>query len=194
MNPPETMLLQSLVLGGLFLLAAFAGSRWLASKKIGHLLAPWGWQDWHIGVVQGLKIFVAVTILGSASLLLYPVPDHPLQTMINSTVDDTSSDGCRIFLYFLAGTVVAPFTEEVFFRGLILPALAWRFGNRMGLLASSVLFGAIHGDIYRFLPLAVAGWLLGKVVLEKRTVGAAIVAHGVWNLCGLLLMMSLAIG
>jgi len=44
------------------------------------------------------------------------------------------------------GVLVAPLVEEILFRGLLFPALARRSGAVVALVASSMLFGALHAS------------------------------------------------
>ncbi len=58
------------------------------------------------------------------------------------------------------GVLIAPFAEEVLFRGLLFPALARRTGALLSLTVTSVLFGAIHAQ-----QLAGAWVQIGCIVL-----------------------------
>jgi membrane protease YdiL (CAAX protease family) len=72
--------------------------------------------------------------------------------------------------------LVAGVTEEVFFRGLLQP--------RVGLVASSALFGIVHGAYATWLQLvvpALAGLLLGYLYLRTRDLWAPIAAHFMFN-------------
>jgi uncharacterized protein len=64
----------------------------------------------------------------------------------------------------------------VFFRGLLQP--------RVGLVASSALFGIVHGAYATWLQLvvpALAGLLLGYLYLRTRDLWAPIAAHFMFN-------------
>lgn len=53
-------------------------------------------------------------------------------------------------------SVIAPFVEEVFFRGLLLPAWVLRFGRRWAVILVSMLFAVLHVEI-------LGGFLFGAV-------------------------------
>src|SRR4030042_5718692 len=59
--------------------------------------------------------------------------------------------------------VIAPFCEEVYFRGFLYPAFRKNFGVLAGLILSSFLFALAHPEIYSFLPIMVIGWLLAYI-------------------------------
>ena len=60
--------------------------------------------------------------------------------------------------------VVAPFAEEVVYRGVLLFALSDRWGAVAGLAVSTVVFSAVHLSLGGFVPLLVAGALFGLAV------------------------------
>jgi membrane protease YdiL (CAAX protease family) len=61
---------------------------------------------------------------------------------------------------FLLGGVVVPFAEELYFRGVLYRWLHGRWGLWPGALVSSLVFGAVHGDV----PIAGAAFSLGVVL------------------------------
>ena len=69
------------------------------------------------------------------------------------------------------------FSEELFFRGLLLP--------QVGLLWSSVIFGVLHTGSRKLIPMgawaAVVGALLALVYLKTGNLFIPMVAHGVNN-------------
>jgi len=92
-------------------------------------------------------------------------------------------------LVSLVAIAVAPAVcEELLFRGVVLPALVRPLGAAAAVLATAVLFGAIHLDaaggalsLYR-VPFAIAvGIGLGALRLRAGTTTAPIVAHALLN-------------
>lgn len=79
--------------------------------------------------------------------------------------------------------------EEFFFRGILQPRLSGWLGVRIGLVATSVLFGAAHLPFrefpnWRFAVLAaVAGWFYGRAFLLGGGIRAAMVAHALTVAC-----------
>lgn len=95
----------------------------------------------------------------------------------------------KLFFTYLA-VVGAPFFEEVFFRGLLYTALR-QFGyQRVALILSAVIFGLIHLDKEKFLPLTVFGLILVAVYEHTRTLIAPILTHATFNFINLTLFLS----
>lgn len=85
------------------------------------------------------------------------------------------------FVSLLVMAVVAPIAEEFFFRGLLFHAILPNLGERGAMLVTGLCFGLAHGDIYRFLPLAMAGYVFQLIAQKAGTIKASMIAHGVWN-------------
>jgi membrane protease YdiL (CAAX protease family) len=102
---------------------------------IGFLRAlSWQWPSrWHMFVAGGVLLAVAVQV---GSHLLPAPPELPIEKMFRSASD--------AWMMSIFGVFVAPFVEEVLFRGLLFPALARRAGVLLSLVVTSLLFGAMH--------------------------------------------------
>jgi len=82
--------------------------------------------------------------------------------------------------------LVAPLSEELLFRGLILRGLTARHGPLAGLFFSALLFGALHHGTSMF-PATIAGLILGLVVLRTGSTLASVVVHAGVNAMPVLL-------
>ena len=87
-----------------------------------------------------------------------------------------------MLLVFVTVGFVAPFAEELFFRGLALQSLVRRFGRVWGLLLSAAFFAVVHGNPLTFVALAPFAIVLGLLVLRFDRLGPAIAAHVGYNL------------
>lgn len=81
--------------------------------------------------------------------------------------------------------VFIPFVEEFAFRGLLFDALQAKWGDRVALVASSVLFGLAHVELtqsFSKVPMIIV-FGLGLALLRSRTgnLRASVLAHGVNN-------------
>ena len=78
--------------------------------------------------------------------------------------------------------IVAGFSEELMFRGMLQP--------RMGLVAASTLFGFLHGPDYRLWALALwaalVGGLLGLVYEETENIVIPMLIHTVYDAIALM--------
>jgi membrane protease YdiL (CAAX protease family) len=75
----------------------------------------------------------------------------------------------------------APVSEEIFFRGLLLPALAKWTGVPAAVFASSLLFAAIHASPHQLLPLFVLSLALSLVTIRSGRLECAILLHALFN-------------
>lgn len=87
---------------------------------------------------------------------------------------------------FLTIALIAPFVEEAYYRGFLLPILTRRFGSVVAIVVISVWFGAIH--IPQLFPeWILIGWLflLGLVLTLLRHFTGSLVpplaAHALYN-------------
>jgi exosortase E/protease (VPEID-CTERM system) len=92
-----------------------------------------------------------------------------------------------IALRALAATFTVPIAEELAFRGFLLrrlvdahfEAVPFRTWTWFALLASSLAFGAMHGD--RWLAGTVAGAVYAAAVIRTGRLGEAMAAHAITN-------------
>ncbi len=89
--------------------------------------------------------------------------------------------GISIVILVLVVVVIAPFAEEVVFRGVLLPAFGVRWGAIAGVAASSALFAGLHFSAYVFIPIAVAALVFAGLVARFRSLWPAYVAHATFN-------------
>ena len=82
---------------------------------------------------------------------------------------------------FIAAGIIAPFTEEFFFRGLILRGFLARYHTKKAIVLSSLLFAAFHLNIYQLLPAFLLGVLLSWVFLKLNSLWPCIFFHALYN-------------
>jgi membrane protease YdiL (CAAX protease family) len=96
----------------------------------------WRWpRQWGPFLIAGVLLAIAVQF---ASHWLPTPPELPIDKMVRTPLD--------AWMMAAFGVIVAPFVEEVLFRGLLFPALARRLGVVLSLVATSAVFGAIHAQ------------------------------------------------
>jgi membrane protease YdiL (CAAX protease family) len=143
------------------------------------------------GALGGLVAFGAVYVVGLAIHKAYELQHVELPTQ-DIVMQAGAARGWDLVAYAVTAIVIAPFAEEVFFRGLLLPATTLAAGERVGLLLQAALFGAIHvasPDQWPLsLPLAVVGWCAGRLYLRTGSLGAAVVLHATFNAINFALM------
>lgn len=83
--------------------------------------------------------------------------------------------------------IIAPVTEELLFRGVILGGLLLRRRSATYVVVVAVLFACFHLNPYQMLSSFLLGLLLGLVFLKTESVIPCIVAHAFFNIQGILL-------
>ncbi|MYE55063.1 MAG: CPBP family intramembrane metalloprotease [Chloroflexi bacterium] len=106
------------------------------------------------------------------------VPDQGLEEI-------AALDGAAMLPTFAIVGLLAPFAEEVFFRGFLLAALASVIGGLRGALVSSAIFSVAHLNVGTLAPIFVMGMLLAWLYLRTGSIWPPIVAHAAQNLIAL---------
>jgi membrane protease YdiL (CAAX protease family) len=81
--------------------------------------------------------------------------------------------------------IVAPFVEEVFFRGFLFQGLRQRYGWIAAMLLSSAIFAVAHLDPVALIPTFVLGNVLAYVYHRSNSVWPGIGLHFLVNGFGL---------
>lgn len=105
------------------------------------------------------------------------------------SLTDRADDPLGVVVLILVVGFGAPFFEELFFRGLLLPAIADRFGSAVGLIGSSIIFGAVHFQVLQFPALVAFGLVAGALRLRSGRLGPSIAAHVGFNLVTLAVLL-----
>jgi len=142
----------------------------------------------YIGVGLVLQIAMALLLLPLSNLLF---PDGQPPQEVADLIAGADSVLLQVGLV-LAAVVLAPVTEELMFRGVLLRALE-RHGKRLALVVSALVFSAVHAlglDVDRLWqsaavvlpPIFVLGLILGWLTQRSGRLGPAIFLHSGWNL------------
>jgi len=90
----------------------------------------------------------------------------------------------------LVACVLAPVYEELLFRAGLYRFCRHRLGRGWALVISGVCFGALHGNWAGFLPLAMLGLGLALAYEATGSIRVPIIAHGLFNLNTVLILLS----
>ena len=189
LSEPPTWYVVSTLLG---LWAGFFGAAWLATAVRGthSLVRDLGLRFRWIDLI-GIPIGVGGQIL--VALMYIPIAHHvhnfnqrfnaPGQRLIGG------SHGLGYTVIAILTIVGAPFFEELFFRGVLLRALARLFGTfggwvgpALAIIITGILFGLAHAESLQLLGLAVFGVVLSFVSYRTGRLGMNMVAHATFNL------------
>lgn len=140
---------------------------------------------------QTLRLAATVVLGGFVAVAAYASFARSLGFPVEgNTADLVAGFGAgpvEMVLAFVLVGVVAPFVEEVTFRGIVFPSLRAAWGTLPALLVSGVIFGVVHLQLTIAAPLAVIGIALALVFMRTRSLWTAIVAHCAYNIAMLAL-------
>ena len=88
----------------------------------------------------------------------------------------------------IALVVVAPLTEELLVRGLILRGFLSHYTTRKAILASAILFGLLHFNPWQFIGATALGVLFGWWFIQTRSMLPCLFGHALANAFPLTLM------
>jgi membrane protease YdiL (CAAX protease family) len=146
------------------------------------------WADTGWGVMTG----VAGLLLAGIAALITQLFEPELSSAAGEAAAELqeSSGRLAIMVFALMVMVGAPIVEELFFRGLFFSALRKRgVGAVLTIVITGVVFAGFHFEPTRFLVLLPTGILLGWVRWRTGSTGAAMVAHGVVNAPGAIVLL-----
>ncbi len=90
-------------------------------------------------------------------------------------------DGAPLLGLWLALAVAPAVAEELAFRGVVLGLLRRRLAPLAAVGLSAVLFGLLHGSVFRLLPTTALGLVLGLLALRTGSIWPGVVAHALTN-------------
>lgn len=162
------------------LLAAIYGVavRWrgLSWAELGLVPPPAAWYG--RAAVITVASFAVVAVINAAVHAVTGAPPYNPQLRIIAPAGFSWS--ALAGMVALAG-VVAPFVEELAFRGLLYRWLRERFGLWVGVGASALAFSLVHGIPALIPALAALGAILALVYERSGSLWPAIVVHGAYN-------------
>lgn len=153
---------------------------WYALKKNPDLITKI--QRGHIDV----QISIALVLAGLGVSILLSEIDNIFRSLIripDFLVNYLSSIiyGESFYSTFIALVIVAPITEELLFRGVILSGLSSKYGSRKAVILTSLLFGLFHLNPVQIIGAIFVGLVLGWMKLKFDSIVVPIVFHGIYN-------------
>jgi len=129
-----------------------------------------------LGLAYGIALF------GVSSLLELLLARAGIQQTQNITFQSVARASLSEFgLVLLAGAVVAPVAEEIYFRGYVFRAYLEQKGLWRALLFSSGLFAVVHMNLPALLPIFAMGIMLSSLYYRTGSIVPAIIAHALNN-------------
>lgn len=110
---------------------------------------------------------------------MFPVPDEPpLEKLLRIPL--------AAFLFAALGVFVAPFVEEVIFRGFVYPVVERHLGRTLAVVATALLFSGVHvsqlwGSWPAIALITVVGFTLSTIRAQTDSLFPSFIIHLSYN-------------
>jgi membrane protease YdiL (CAAX protease family) len=141
-----------------------------------------GWRPISLAIalaalLAGPFLAIGLGLLGTA--LHTPEIDLPFQQTLGSP--------STTVMLGVVVVILGPVCEELVFRGFLMPLLVRSLGVVTGVVATGVLFGAMHGYEYEWswrhmLLISMAGCIFGWASYKTRSTTVSVFMHSTFNL------------
>jgi membrane protease YdiL (CAAX protease family) len=181
---PSVVLVRLLVIGTGALTVADLGFVWPAYRVV---------RDLATGAAWALPVFLGTVLVAVVLALFLPLPPGPLPTVTR---------GPDRLAVFLVAVLIAPISEEIFFRGFATTAWARTMPRRAVILRSGVFFAFIHVltvsgaatfqqglgfAAFAFLVRLPVSFALAAVFLRRGSIYESFGLHAAYNAISLLI-------
>ncbi len=139
----------------------------------------------------GLPVGIAVQLLAIPGLywvVTQFLPKADVSAPARAVVE-RATDPLGVVLLVLIVGIGAPVFEEIFYRGLALRMMERRIGTTYAVMASSMLFAAVHFQKLQFPGLFLFGVVAGVLAVRTGRLGISIWAHVGFNLTTVVLIL-----
>jgi membrane protease YdiL (CAAX protease family) len=142
------------------------------------------WQDLALGL--GLLLFV----------YFFSIINNLVMTMLGvvtqaETIFEVLDEIDSLAIFVLASTVLAPIFEEIFFRGFLFKGFRQKYGWKIALILSALIFSLFHGQVATLIPTFLLGSLFAYMHQRTGSILPSIIMHFLVNsvgTCGLLVV------
>lgn len=129
---------------------------------------------------QAIKYcFCAIFIQYAAAIFSMGISDivdkygYSIDVMDDSAMAQTTLGMVLMIIYTC---IIAPITEELFYRGMLLKTFS-KVNQRFAIIASSVFFGLAHGNIRQFMLAFLLGIFLSHITVKHNSLLPSIIVH-----------------
>jgi membrane protease YdiL (CAAX protease family) len=191
--PPAALLVSLAIPTVLAAIVGLVATKVRGNGPIIDLRLKFGWRDVGIGAACGVSGVILTIPVGM--LWSWWVGEENANSAVGEIFDGLRMNPLLAVLVFVNVWLIAPFCEEILYRGLLWGAMERRRWNRWVILTiTTVVFAAAHLELLRFPLLLVIGLPMGLARLFSNRLPAAIIAHQINNFLPALGLMLLLLG
>lgn len=125
-------------------------------------------------MMVGMSILVSE--MDNLFRIFVPAPEWFIEMMM-----DLVAGGTKFWGSFALIVVVAPLTEELLFRGLILRGFLKNYSKTKAVFVTAILFAIIHLNPWQFIGALLLGVIFGWWFVQTRSLIPCLFGHAVFN-------------
>lgn len=194
---------------------ALAASLSSVAMQLGFVTLFWGWRQTHQTEAEGplnpspMSLTSVLRVAMLFILATYPVvllvslgTQFTFETLNNWGLPFEAEEQAAVALFLetenpwvvgllvVAAVFLAPFGEELVFRAGLYRFLLGKIGKPAAVVLSSMIFGAIHFNLYGMLPLATLGVALCLAYDLSGNIRVPIIMHMLFNAHTVILLLA----
>jgi len=130
--------------------------------------------------ISAYLMFIGINIIISTFILFtnIKIPGYQIQELILSNFIANNLD---IIITGIIVIIIAPFVEELFFRGFILRSLVNKTGTWIGSIITATFFALSHFQWQNIIQLFILGIILNTIVIRKKSIISSFFFHAFVN-------------
>lgn len=130
-----------------------------------------------IGLVIGAYLmYLAITFIIS-TIIIYKDVQIPGYQVQESLLPLFGTDLFGLIIAGITIILVAPFIEELIFRGFLLRTLSNKMGIFYGSIISALIFAMLHMPWHSIIPIFILGLIINSLVIRSKSLWPAIAFH-----------------
>ncbi|SHI41383.1 hypothetical protein SAMN02745181_0070 [Rubritalea squalenifaciens DSM 18772] len=191
-NPPDPekkrTITDSMIILGFSTQIFFAGVTCFVVSLRHNVTESFGLYRSNLLVIVGSAVASFILMLASMYLLdsvlqlndwlTERLGERQFQEVVNQMM---SAEGQRLLILIIGACIVAPLCEEIIFRGYLYSVTKRYTGPIFAAICTGVLFGAVHGEVWSFIPLSILGIILACVYEFTGSLWSSILTHALFN-------------
>jgi membrane protease YdiL (CAAX protease family) len=137
---------------------------------------------WPATIIFGLGITIVLSEIENILNYFLPMPEF-----LRNAFSSLMVEQMFVISIILIGIMPA-FTEEMFFRGLLLNGFNKNYSERKSIVISALLFGLVHMNPWQFLSAFIIGIFSAWICIKTKSILLGIYMHGFNNILALALL------
>jgi len=130
-------------------------------------------------IVGGIVLFLILVSIAFVLVVMIAPSIDPNQSQ--DVGFEFGKIGWGLWVSFVFTVIVIPIIEELYFRGIILPAVTKRFGWIIGIAGSSMVFAVLHGQYNVMIYTFILGCVLCVMYIRLKSIVPGIIFHIINN-------------